>query len=668
MKSNKPKRRLQVKPLKGHFFDIKPSKKPELPHQKKNAHRPFFTIALLVLFLFIGFRLWFGIKDLYEESRQAAFQGIEELQQAVEAAQGQNLTDATQAFKSAQVAFEALSQNLGGSNAFDASTQSTGTLGNIQALAQWSVQVSQLGADLTTWAQKHTQEIPSFELVFAGDVSALLDQVQQAQEDFDPLLQKASELDEVLHNINLSFLKDQLSQAKDQFGILMGLLEKGHFAFEGLNLLLGVDEPHTYLILFQNSNEIRATGGFIGSVAAITVENGVMGEIEPYDIYNIDRHLEELIPAPPGIAEISGGRFYSRDANYWPDFPTSAEKILELMEKSGYAGFDTVVAIDQTVAETLLKYIPPLSTEDGVFEINAETFTPLLQFYTEAKLSESINPKAFLFSLIPQVKEQLNTIEDKELLMEELLDLTEKGHAQFYSTYPQAQLIFDELDVSGRLLEPKENQDFLSVISTSIGGNKSDVYMNTAIEHLTQIDSEGKITDELTIKKRHTWNEESWNEFAPYVEHYGTGKTEPDLMRFILGDGGNLDYMRVYVPKGSSLIDTQGIGVDEIDVFEEGGYTVFGFEFGPVEPGSLNEVELTYRLPFQLEEGRSSYTFAAEPQAIRKNTFLKKNVEVGEGWQVLGGQSSLSSLVDQVPVFDALFERDEFYRVDLVHI
>ncbi len=42
-------------------------------------------------------------------------------------------------------------------------------------------------------------------------------------------------------------------------------------ATKGLDSLLGFDRPRTYLVLGQNEQEIRPTGGFLGTMGVIVI-------------------------------------------------------------------------------------------------------------------------------------------------------------------------------------------------------------------------------------------------------------------------------------------------------------------------------------------------------------------------------------------------------------
>lgn len=61
---------------------------------------------------------------------------------------------------------------------------------------------------------------------------------------------------------------------------------------------LGSDSTKTYLVLLQNNMELRATGGFIGSFALITFENGKLIDANVFDVYSADGQLKGYV-APP---------------------------------------------------------------------------------------------------------------------------------------------------------------------------------------------------------------------------------------------------------------------------------------------------------------------------------------------------------------------------------
>ena len=78
--------------------------------------------------------------------------------------------------------------------------------------------------------------------------------------------------------------------------------------------------------------------------------------IKPIDVYKLDGQLAEKIEIPTGLQGVSDN-FYLRDANYWPDFPTSAKKIAWFLEKEGGPTADHIIALDQRILKPVLEFL-----------------------------------------------------------------------------------------------------------------------------------------------------------------------------------------------------------------------------------------------------------------------------------------------------------------------
>ncbi|MCA1554618.1 MAG: DUF4012 domain-containing protein, partial [Chloroflexi bacterium] len=76
--------------------------------------------------------------------------------------------------------------------------------------------------------------------------------------------------------------------------VLVSLLE----LFVQIGSLVGFDGARSYLIIAQNEDELRATGGFISAVGLITVERGKVVASEFMDSYAVD-NLGKPYPDPP---------------------------------------------------------------------------------------------------------------------------------------------------------------------------------------------------------------------------------------------------------------------------------------------------------------------------------------------------------------------------------
>lgn len=114
--------------------------------------------------------------------------------------------------------------------------------------------------------------------------------------------------------------------------------------------VLGREKPTRILLLNQNSDELRAGGGFPGTAFIIEFDAGKMTRFQFYDIYALDWNLTGYRPSPEGINQFKSitypGKpieFEIRDANYYPRFHESAVKLNELAEEAGIGKVDMVV-------------------------------------------------------------------------------------------------------------------------------------------------------------------------------------------------------------------------------------------------------------------------------------------------------------------------------------
>src|SRR5205814_2502742 len=112
---------------------------------------------------------------------------------------------------------------------------------------------------------------------------------------------------------------------------------------------LGLDRPRTYLLLGENDRELRATGGFIGTAGTLTIDRGQVSSFDYGSSYSFDDQVAAPPPPRPLQRYLGISRWYLRDSNWWPDFPSSAEQALEAWRRAGRPDPDSVLAFD-TVA------------------------------------------------------------------------------------------------------------------------------------------------------------------------------------------------------------------------------------------------------------------------------------------------------------------------------
>lgn len=178
-----------------------------------------------------------------------------------------------------------------------------------------------------------------------------------------------------------------------------------------LPAILGWHGMRRYLVLTQNPAELRPTGGYIGSYGILTFDRGHPTERTFRDTALLDFPWDFPIVKPP--TELTnyllgpGQPWQFADANWSPDFPTSARDALRLyVNESGDDRIDGVIGITTYTIDELLKVTGPIEVpEYDVTIASGETTLKSIQLTRVPRPGE--NRKAFLSSFADRLFEQL---------------------------------------------------------------------------------------------------------------------------------------------------------------------------------------------------------------------------------------------------------------------
>ncbi|PKN82783.1 MAG: hypothetical protein CVU47_01755 [Chloroflexi bacterium HGW-Chloroflexi-9] len=158
---------------------------------------------------------------------------------------------------------------------------------------------------------------------------------------------------------------------------------------DGLPVLLGYDQPRTLLLLGQNDHEVRPTGGFIGTVGLLTLDQGRVTSRRFGSSYDFDAPTRDGLRTPPlDLSSSLGiGEWHIRDANWSPDFRVSGETARRFLAEDLGVEADSVVAVDSHFVALLLGALGPVEvdgydeplTQDSWF-VQAENSIYALEF------------------------------------------------------------------------------------------------------------------------------------------------------------------------------------------------------------------------------------------------------------------------------------------------
>ncbi|PIT88388.1 MAG: hypothetical protein COU29_01200 [Candidatus Magasanikbacteria bacterium CG10_big_fil_rev_8_21_14_0_10_36_32] len=366
-----------------------------------------------------------------------------------------------------------------------------------------------------------------------------------------------------------------------------------------------------YLLIFQNPHEIRPTGGFIGSFAIMDIKDGKVTNLEvpAGGSYDLQGQLDQFVE-PPTPLLLANKRWEFQDANWFPDFPTSAEKMLWFYRHSRQLTADGVIAVNATVLERLLSIIGPVTDEERSLTLSANNAIATIQTVVEeGPEKQQRKPKQILTDLAPKLLQQTTEIKPDQALplLLSISEALKQKEIQAYFTDNDAQKTVSSFGWAGKILQTRENQDYLFIVNTNIRGEKSDAEIKQTISHQAVIQENGEVINMVTITR----------------EHSGIRGEK-------LYGATNIDYLRIYVPAGSELISVSGfswpdektfrvpdkwttkdefiqtiekeIKIDDNSgtrVTSEFGKTAFG-NWIITEPGQISQIQFTYILPFKV--------------------------------------------------------------------
>jgi hypothetical protein len=402
-------------------------------------------------------------------------------------------------------------------------------------------------------------------------------------------------------------IKKIVTPLKEQLPAIQSGLELAIPAAEAIPQIAGYPTRKTYLFLLQNNTELRPTGGFIGTYGILKLINGEIENFKTDNIYNLDTPFHNtLIVEPPWQLQkyLKADKWFMRDSNWSPDFPTAATQAEWFYHKEGgkESKIDGVIAVTPTFIESLIKLTGDIKVNGLTF--TSDNFIDTLQYqveqgYYRQGISES------------ERKEIIGVLSSK--LLDQVLELPSDRWAELWETFQK--------DISSKhilmYLKDKSVQqvitgqgwggsirstegDYFLVVDANMASLKTDPGVLRTINYSVEENDNGDYIATLKIN----------------YDNQGTFNWKSTRYR---------TYTRVYVPLGSELLAHSGVmendklhggRAGEVEVIDEFDKTVFG-GFISIEPQEQGELIYTYKLPKAISDQTENdeYNLLAQKQA-----------------------------------------------------
>lgn len=428
---------------------------------------------------------------------------------------------------------------------------------------------SEYALDSGLVATKILLTLNSTSLTKIEDISPLVDQIST---DFALARGQIDEInpDRYPKNIVGKPIREKIIQTKQQIDEIENIRLEYQPIVKMLPDLIGLDSTKHYLVLFQDDNKIKPTGGTITAFGIFQIEKGKITPQGSGGINELDNSLEE--------------------ANISADFPTSMRNFERIYQNSYLrAPIDGIIAIDGEFFVNLLQALGPtivyknvLSSENK-YECNCPSIIDDIQSVISQNRQKDIIGVFLNAILVKTLSSPIKTQMDVFLAV---VKSAQEKHLLLYLSDADQQKMVETTDIAGQLSDAPG--DFLHINEANFSSSREDRYIKRRVDDRTKFNESNEILKTISLTYR---------------------KNSPATQSSSL-------VVRFYVPKGSQLIRADG-GKQDISLSEGLGKTVFETSL-EISPQIEKDITIQYRLPFKIDLGEG-YKLIRQKQAGAKS-------------------------------------------------
>lgn len=361
----------------------------------------------------------------------------------------------------------------------------------------------------------------------------------------------------------------------------------------------------TYLVLLQNSTELRPGGGFLGQYAIVKIKNGQVENLFIEDANLLDQRINADVQPPyPFQRMMQIKRWKFRDSNFSPDFPTNVEKAKYFYRLGGgRESFDGAVAVNSQVLNDVLKITGPITVPGFPGEYNSDNAIAKLESQVEKDFeAQGINVqdrKLILKKMAPIIVQRLMTLGNISKIASFAHEEMSNKNVMLYFENKDMQKFVEDVHWDGRVSQDWGG-DYLMVVDANMGALKSDEYIKRDITYDVDLTQPKPIAN-VTVHYTHTATQGNW-----HVSDYHS-------------------YLRLYVPKGSTFLERQMVSMPVTN--EDFNKTTMGFISHTLIGRDLN-AHIKYELPESL---KNDYRLLIQKQSGVGDVPIKIHIKTDTG-------------------------------------
>lgn len=371
------------------------------------------------------------------------------------------------------------------------------------------------------------------------------------------------------YNSVVSFQDDEIKKKIDLLNYyLLESVRYSDYINSNLNTILDIlwhNKEKKYLVVLQNTDEIRPTGWFMWSMWILSIFRWKVKSFEMQDVYAIEWKIKDSqyspqIP-PEWINRITP-EFLLRDANYFLDIKDSSNKINEFIKEAWYS-IDWIIYLNQNTILDALKISWWIKLDDIEKEINYEDFSWYISTLVESKVSKVWTlwtPKQILFDFAEKFKQKVLSDKNYADYLKIIFENIKSRDIVFYSFDEKENDLIKYFDLWW-VIDFNQSLDFSYPVFTSISWNKSDRYVKRKFLKDVKINDDCSIETNIDIYNSHLFMKKDEEKISSIIDEFSI--KDKNKILSIQWAGNNRQYVRVILPKEAIIEENNQLTIND---------------------------------------------------------------------------------------------------------
>jgi hypothetical protein len=317
-----------------------------------------------------------------------------------------------------------------------------------------------------------------------------------------------------------------------------------------LTKAFGLVEPEDYLILSQNSDELRPSGGYISTfgwmrVRRVRISDYGYSPTSPTSPNPPPDSLASELNIPAWWIQYKSPIYMAWDGSWYADFPSTARMAAWFYDKgeNPRSPVGGVIGIDIYGFEYILQGLGSVTVPGYDETVTPETFRQVIyKIRTEGE--GDVPHKKFLAALYKQILSDWQNVsqESSDQLFTSVLRALQEKHIMLYFQDDRLNEAVRLLGWSGAQI-PARDHDYLMVADANLG-NKSNRSITRQLTYDVEIKQDGSLQGRATVAY----------DYSAFV-----AVSDPGVNSKNYNDINYFNIMQVFVPAGSKLTDTKNL-------------------------------------------------------------------------------------------------------------